>query len=84
MANARGFFTARYLDLHTNLADYHVGLIFTGHCAVSSGGRHIRGLAELTTDGCIPRCARWGGGPLTARRSSPSSTRPGTRTGCPT
>lgn len=54
MADARGFITERYIDLHTNLAGNHVGLIFTGHCAVSSSGRYIRGMTELTTDGCIP------------------------------
>ena len=50
MADAGGFITEPYRQLHLRLARAHVGLIFTGHTAVHPSGRYIRGMTELTRD----------------------------------
>lgn len=50
MADERGFITDPYQKLHLRLARGGVGLIFTGHSAVSSNGRYIRGMTEISRD----------------------------------
>jgi 2,4-dienoyl-CoA reductase-like NADH-dependent reductase (Old Yellow Enzyme family) len=54
MADPGGFITDAYRRLHLRLARAHVGLIFTGHCAVHRSGRYIRGMTEVTSDEHVP------------------------------
>jgi 2,4-dienoyl-CoA reductase-like NADH-dependent reductase (Old Yellow Enzyme family) len=59
LADADGFITNGYRELHLRLAREGVGMIFTGHCYVHPGGKYIRGMTGLDRDEHIPLLRRF-------------------------
>jgi 2,4-dienoyl-CoA reductase-like NADH-dependent reductase (Old Yellow Enzyme family) len=54
LADDQGYITPAYRDFHVRLGRNGVGLIFTGHCYVDSGGKYIRRMTGMDRDEHVP------------------------------